>query len=114
MIRADNITLKPPMCMVDQNREKNEEVDSLLDALTEFFSQRNVVFLADLTVSNNEWEDIKGGRKRKDFTVPLNSLVKVEVYSDKLIFSLLDGSVQEIVIGKNFFWFFEWEPAYYD
>ena len=114
MIRADNITLKPPMCMVDQNRERNEEVDSLLDALTEFFSQRNVVFLADLTVSNNEWDNCNGGRRRKDFTFPLNSLVKLEVYSERLVFSLLDDSVHEVVIGKNFFWFFEWEPAYYD
>ena len=114
MIRADNITLKPPMCMVDQNRERNEEVDSLLDALAEFFSQINIVYLADLTVSNNKWENCNGGRKRKDFTFPLNTLVKVEVYSDKLIFSLLDGRVQEIVIGKNFFWFFDWEQAYYD
>lgn len=114
MIRQDNITLKPPMCMVDQNRKKNEEVDSLLEALASFFSQINVVYLADLTVSNNEWEDIKGGRKRKDFTFPLNSLVKVEVYSDKLVFTLLDGRVHEMVVSKDFFWFFDWEPAYYD
>lgn len=114
MISADNITFKPPMCMVDQNRERNEEVDSLLDALTEFFSQRNVVYLADLTVSNNKWVKCDGGKKRKDFTFPLNSLVKLEVYSDKLVFSLLDGSVHELVIGKDFFWFFDWEPAYYD
>lgn len=73
MITADNITFKPPMCMVDQNRERNEEVDSLLDALTEFFSQRNVVFLADLTVSNNKWENLNGGRRRIDFTFPLNT-----------------------------------------
>lgn len=114
MISQDNITLKPPMCMVDQNREPNKEVDSLLEALAEFFSQINIVYLADLTVSNNEWEDIKGGRKRKDFTFPLNSLVKVEVYSDKLVFTLLDGRVHEMVVSKDFFWFFDWEPAYYD
>ena len=114
MITADNITLKPPMCMVDQNRKRNEEVDSLLDALTDFFSQRNVVYLADLTVSNNKWVECNGGKKREDLTFPLNSLVKVEVYSEKIIFSLLDGASHTVLIGKNFFWFFDWEPAYYD
>lgn len=114
MIRQDNITLKPPMCMVDQNREKNEEVEKLLYALTSFFSQRNVIYFADLTVSNNEWVDCDGCRKRDDFTFPLNSLVKLEVYSDRLVFTLLDGRVHEMVVSKDFFWFFDWEPAYYD
>jgi len=119
MIAADNVTLTPPMLYL-HGSIVNEEVTSLINCLTEFFSQTNVVYLADLTVSSNEWEVVKNrfgeniGKKRKDITFPLNSLKKLDVYEDCLVFTLVDDVVYRVKLNKRFFYFFEWERAYYD
>ena len=79
MIAADNVTLTPPMLYL-HGSIVNEEVTSLINCLTEFFSQTNVVYLADLTVSSNEWEVVKNrfgeniGKKRKDIMDKIENL----------------------------------------
>lgn len=119
MITADNITLTPPMLYM-HGPVVNNEVTSLINSLTEFFSQTNVVYLADLIVSCNEWEVIKNrfgeniGKKRKDISFPLNTLKRLDVYEDCLVFTLVDDVVHRVKVNKRFFYFFEWEHAYYD
>ena len=59
MIDKYNIKLNPPNCRInDESLLENEEVNSLLDSITNFFSQQNIIYDAELTVSNNEWEDV--------------------------------------------------------
>lgn len=119
MISTDNITLTPPMLYM-YGDIVNDEVKSLINSITDFFSQTNMIYLADLTVSCNEWENIKDnygvplGKKRKDVIFPLNKLSRLDVYDDCLKFTLNNDTVHTIKITQDFFYFFTWERDYYD
>ena len=118
MIAEDNITLTYPM-MYFRDSVLNDEVKNLINSLTDFFNQTNVVYLADLIVSCNEWVNVKNdfgeviGKKRVDISFPLNKLVRLDVYEDCLKFTLTDDTVYKVKVNKRFFYFFDWENDYY-
>lgn len=119
VIDVDNVTLTPPLLYMHGD-VVNDEVKSLINSITDFFSQRTRVYLADLTVSCNEWGSIRNeygqviGKKRKDVTFPLNSLSRIDVYDSCLKFTLINSVVYDVKVNKDFFYFFEWEREKYD
>ena len=80
MISKTGITLTPPLLYIDEHAKPPSEVYSLINTLTEYFSQTNTIYDAELLVSNNEWYDLPGlpgCRKRKDITFQLNELTEI-------------------------------------
>ena len=121
MIYGYNLKLKMPEIVYKSTKQIDDEVLSLLKAIKDYFSQVNVIYRADLTISNNEWEDKrteKGTKykQRTDYTFCLMDLVKIELYDDciKFIIHGIPDKVFKIPIRKDFFWFFEYESAYYN
>jgi len=116
MIEYKGITLTPPLLYMDEDIKPVPEVYSLINTLTEYFSQTGTIYDAELTCSNNEWYDIKGlpgCRKRKDITFHLNELKEIIIKPNKIIFKLHEKE-QTINYSENFFYIIEYEEAYYD
>lgn len=123
MIQGYNIKLNSPTIQYNsQELLNNEEIASLIKAIQEYFYQTNIIYNADLTLTNNEWENhrSKNGqlyKKRKDYTFRLMDLNKVILNDDNIEFHIFDNNninTLKIKICKNFFWFFDWESSYYD
>lgn len=122
MISGYNLKLKMPEIVYKSTKQiDDDEVLSLIKVIKDYFSQVNVIYRADLTISNNEWEDKcteKGTKykQRVDYTFCLMDLVKIELYDDCIKFIIHDSpdKVFKIPIRKDFFWFFEYESAFYD
>lgn len=120
MICKTGIILKPPSLYIEETCNlNNPEINSLINSITEYFSQTNIVYDAELTVSNNEWEDIPGvpgARRRKDISFPLNELVEIHLKKDGITFKLNDLQETEhsLNVGENFFYFMDYERAFYD
>lgn len=119
MIDKFNITLKSPTCKFnDLNLLNNEEVECLLESIKEFFNQRNIIYDAELTVSNNEWEakpEYPGAKFRKDATFNLSDLKHIEINADNILFKVgCFEKTYKIKVTDDFFFFFNWERAYYD
>jgi hypothetical protein len=116
MITKNGITLKPPLLYIDEKSKPFSEVYSLINSLTEYFNQTDVIYDAELSVSNNDWEDVPGlpgCRKRQDITFSLNELTEIHVKPDKIIFKLTQDE-HSINLSKDFFYSIEYEEAYYD
>ncbi len=124
MIAGYNLTLKPPMIKKHSTEllENNNEVKSLIKAIKEYFKQENVIYNADLTLSNNEWEEYQlefgSYKKRKDYTIRLMDIYEIILDTNSIEFHIYNDNKPNssllIEIGKDFFWFFEWESAYYN
>ena len=58
MITGYNLTLKPPKIIYKSENLifNNHEVVELIKAIKEYFDQENVIYTAELTLSNNNWE----------------------------------------------------------
>jgi len=100
------ITITPPLLYIDEDIKPVPEIYSLINSLTEYFSQTNTLYNAELTCSNNEWEDIQGlpgCKKRKDITFKLNKLTEIHIKPDKIIFKLQETE-HTINLSKNFFY----------
>jgi len=124
MIAGYNLTLKPPMIKKQSTilLENNNEVKSLIKAIKKYFKQENVIYNADLTLSNNEWEEYQlefgSYKKRKDYTIRLMDIYEIILDTNSIEFHIYNenepNSSLLIEISKDFFWFFEWESAYYN
>lgn len=124
MITGYNLTLKPPMIKKHSTNllENNDEIKELLKAITEYFNQENVIYNADLTLSNNEWEEYQlefgSYKKRKDYTIRLMDIYEIILDTNSIEFHIYNDNKPNssllIEISKDFFWFFEWESAYYN
>lgn len=122
MISAPNITLKHPT-ITYKSREllSNPEVHSLLVDISDYFSQTNVIYHAELVLSNNDYDTIYGEfgkyKKRRDFSFRMIELSQVVLYDGYIDFIVDDGCANNtfrVKVGKDFFYFFEWESSYYD
>ena len=117
MISHAGITLNPPLLYMDEDCVPYPEVYSLINSLTNYFSQTGTIYDAELTVSNNEWISIPslpGCRKRKDYTFSLTKLKEVHVKKDKIVFKLNKGNECIVNLSEDFFYFIECEEAFYD
>ena len=124
MIAGYNLTLKHPIIKYHSQIliENNSEVKELIQAIREFFNQENVIYNADLTLSNNEWVTLQSEfgsyKERKDYTFRLMDVYKIVLNSNSIDFYIYEESGPDtcfhIKISKDFFWFFEWEQAYYN
>lgn len=124
MIAGYNLTLKPPMIKKHSTilLENNNEVKSLIKAIKKYFKQENVIYNADLTLSNNEWEEYQlefgSYKKRKDYTIRLMDIYEIILDTNSIEFHIYNENEPNtsliIEISKDFFWFFEWESAYYN
>lgn len=124
MIAGYNLTLKPPMIKKHSTEllENNNEVKSLIKAIKEYFKQENVIYNADLTLSNNEWEEYQlefgSYKKRKDYTIRLMDIYEIILDTNSIEFHIYNENEPNtsliLEISKDFFWFFEWESAYYN
>ena len=122
MIDKFNVKLNSPSCRINDNSLlANEELNSLLDSITDFFSQQNVIYTAELTVSNNEWDTVYNefgeriGQKRKDISFDLSELTHIILDAGNIIFKVgFMEKIFKIPVTDKFFYFFEWEPGYYD
>ena len=124
MIAGYNLTLKPPMIKKHSTEllENNNEVKSLIKAIKKYFKQENVIYNADLTLSNNEWEEYQlefgSYKKRKDYTIRLMDIYEIILDTNSIEFHIYNDNKPNssllIEISKDFFWFFEWESAYYN
>ena len=124
MITGYNLTLKHPMIKKHSTNllENNDEIKKLLKAITEYFNQENVIYNADLTLSNNEWEEYQlefgSYKKRKDYTIRLMDIYEIILDTNSIEFHIYNDNKPNssllIEISKDFFWFFEWESAYYN
>ena len=121
MISGTNITLHPPTCEWKTTKLKdNPEVNSLLDCITEFFTQSETIYNATLTVTNNEWCELTGDfgnyRKRLDFGFNLMDLKKVTLYDKYIDFKVVvkgNTSNYRINVTDDFFYYLQWEDEYY-
>lgn len=114
---SKKVKLTPPSCYI-HTLLTNQEIICLLNSLTEYYNQTGKRYHAELVISNNEWTPVKEdgvtlGRRRKDTLVSLDDLKCVIIESDKIIFKYLESSV-EVPVTKNFFFYFNWEIAYYE
>ena len=124
MIAGYNLTLKPPMIKKHSAEllENNNEVKSLIKAIKKYFKQENVIYNADLTLSNNEWEEYQlefgSYKKRKDYTIRLMDIYEIILDTNSIEFHIYNENEPNtsliLEISKDFFWFFEWESAYYN
>ncbi|WP_296882144.1 hypothetical protein [uncultured Methanobrevibacter sp.] len=119
MFSSVNICLNPPtMEVVEEDLLDNKEVCELLDSLTDYFSQTNVIYDAELTVTNCEYETVSGDfgvyRKRKDYSFNLRLLVSVKLFCDRIVFELANGLKYTVLVGDDFLFFLEWEDSFYD
>lgn len=124
MIMGYNLTLNPPKIKYESEELllNNAEVQELIKAIKDYFKQVNVIYAADLTLSNNEWEtcqtDFGSYKKRKDYTLRLMDLMEMTLYEDTIRFIINNDNGPDVdckfKIGKDFFWFFEYESCYYD
>ena len=124
MITGYNLSLKPPQIIYKSENLiiNNSEVKDLIKAIKEYFNQVNVIYAADLTLSNNKWEKCQSEfgpyKKRKDYTFRLMDLTKIILYEDNITFIIHNETGKDInfniKINKDFFWFFNWESSYYD
>ena len=124
MITGYNLTLKPPMIKKHSPKllENNNEVKSLIKAIKKYFKQENVIYNADLTLSNNEWEEYQlefgSYKKRKDYTIRLMDIYEIILDTNSIEFHIYNENEPNtsliLEISKDFFWFFEWESAYYN
>lgn len=122
MICKYNVKLNPPTCKInDYQLLENEEVNSLLDSIADFFSQQNVIHDAELIVSNNEWDTVYNefgkpiGQKRRDISFDLSELKEITLDAGNITFKV--GFFEEIFkipVTDKFFYFFEWEEDFYD
>jgi len=116
-----NIRLNPPKIhIVSQKLLDNPEVKSLLDTVRKYYEQKNIIYYADLVMSNNKYETVYsefGDYKRRiNVSFRLIDLTGVTVYDDHIIFDVIDNTVTNhirIDISKDFFYFVEWEDSYY-
>ncbi len=122
MIQGINLTLSPPeIIWKSEKLKKYPEIKSLINSLVTYFQQKGVIYDADLTVSNNEWEekttDFGPYKKRIDYTFKLRYLERVVFYDEYIEFNTFDNDINNnfrVNVGKDFFYFFDWEKAYYD
>ena len=123
MITGYNLTLKPPKIIYKSENLifNNPEVVELIKAIKEYFDQENVIYAADLTLSNNDWETHQSEfgpyKERQDYTFRLMDLTKIILYDDNITFIIYNEAGKDIdfnlKITKDFFWFFDWESSYY-
>ena len=122
MIQGINLTLSPPEIIWKSDKlKKCPEIQSLINFLVTYFNQKGVIFDADLTVSNNEWKEIRSDfgvyKKRIDYTFTLRYLKRVVFYDEYIEFTIFNNSIDnstKVNVGKDFFYFFNWEKSYYD
>lgn len=121
MIQGINLTLNQPEIIWESEKlKKYPEIESLVDSLVTFFTQKGVIYDADLTVSNNEWKEIQSDfgayNQRIDYTFSLMYLERVIFYEEYIEFNVLDNDITnniKVKVGKDFFYFLEWEKSYY-
>ena len=121
MIQGINITLSPPILeMKSLELKKFPEVNCLLESLTNYFSQNGIIYDAELIVSNCEYEELQSKfgkyKKRIDYSFKLRYLEKIVLYDECIEFHVLDNDITNVIrvkVGKNFFYFLEWENEYY-
>ena len=121
MISGTNITLHPPTCEWKNNGLKdNPEIKSLLDCITEFFTQSETIYNATLTLTNNEWYELTGDfgnyRKRLDFGFNLIDLKKITLHDTYIDFKVIvkgNASNYRVNITDDFFYYLQWEDEYY-
>lgn len=109
--------LKPPSCYIHCLLE-NKELVCLLNSLTQYYSQTNPIYHAELIISNKEWAPIKYdgvtyGHKRKDTNISLDGLNCVDIHADKIIFKYDKGDDVTVPVTDDFFYYMEWEDDYY-
>lgn len=122
MIQGINLTLSPPEIIWKSNKlKKHSEIESLMHSLVTYFKQKGVIYDAELTVSNNEWMEKQGDfgkyKQRIDYSFTLRYLTRVVLYDTYIEFNVLDNDITNTIrvnIGKDFFYFFDWEKTYYE
>lgn len=118
MFSGANLRLNKPTVQFDsKDLLDNPEVVNLLKSITEYYSQVNVIYDAELVLTNCEYEtvytDSGSYRKRKDYCFNLRHLDCVVFCSDKICFKLFNNVRVVVPVGKDFMYFFEWEGDYY-
>ena len=122
MIQGINITLSRPDITWKSDKLRNiPEIESLMNSLVTYFQQKGIIFDADLIVSNNEWMEKQGDfgkyNQRIDYSFTLRYLTRVVFYDEYIEFTVLDNDITNTIrvnVGKDFFYFFDWEKAYYE
>jgi len=118
MIEGYGLKLSPPVIEhMYKSQILNEEVISLIHTIQQFFNQKNIIYDAELTVSNNEYEQLQTDygsyKKRIDITFNLRYLKEIRIYVDYILFKTVDEEYK-VKTGKDFFYFLEWENSYYE
>jgi len=116
-----NIKLKPPeITIISRKLLVNPEIKSLLETIREYYKQVQVIYYADLIMSNNEYETVYSEfgdyKKRINTSFRLIDLTGVIVYDEYLIFTVIDNTIInhiKVEISNDFFYFLEWEDGYY-
>ena len=118
MIEGCGLRLSQPKILShNTNIMSNPEVESLLMDIRLFFNQKNKIYDAEIVLSNNEYKKFQGEYgpylKRIDITFNLRFLIEIRLYEDYIIFKTVDEEYK-VNVGKDFFYFFEWESSYYE
>lgn len=122
MIQGINLTLSPPEIIWKSDKlKKCPEIQSLINSLVTYFNQKGVIFDADLTVSNNEWEEKQGDfgayKKRIDYTFTIRYLERIVLYDEYIEFNFINKDINNNIrlkVSENFFYSCDWEKSYYD
>ena len=117
MIEGYGLKLSQPMITFESTALVcNPEVEPLIIDIRLFFNQTNKIYDAEITLSNNEYRKFQGKYgpylKRIDTSFNLRFLTEIRLYDDYIIFKTVDEEYK-INIGKDFFYFLEWEHEYY-
>ena len=118
MFSGANLRLnKPTVQFIDKELLDNHEVVNLLKDFTDYYSQSNVIYDAEVILTNCEYETVYGDfgsyRKRKDYTFNLRHLESIKFCYDKICFKLINSESLIVPVGKNFMYSIEWEEDYY-
>ena len=117
MIQGTNIILKQPLIGFEsKDLLDNPEINELLTDLKKYFKQKNIIYDADLILSNNEYATHQGKfgpyKKRIDITIKLRHITEITFYSKCIKFKSTNNEYY-IEIMDDFFYFIEWEKDYY-
>lgn len=117
MIEGYGLRLSQPKIVShNTNIMNNPEVESLLIDIRLFFNQENKIYDAEIILSNNEYRKFQGEYgpylKRMDIVFNLRFLTEIQLYDDYVLFKTVDEEYK-VNVGKDFFYFFEWESSYY-